>query len=211
MLSKSQLQVKLRILMRMWRNLNSNKLIHTESESRRVKMLEISSRRYFSISLCSLIYLKPLSSSLFVWTCLPVKKIFNASFLWNSLDLTLAIIDSHQRAVCQFKEADSCGRLCIMTDTALDKVNEAYVVVLSCLFPWSEEITMDGIKWQWNHQISREFYVFFPAPHICDGYWFTLVLSLGNRLSLRALWGSCPVIRERLSEICGSVYWDTRD
>ena len=129
MLSKSQLQVKLRILMRMWRNLNSNKLIHTESESRRVKMLEISSRRYFSISLCSLIYLKPLSSSLFVWTCLPVKKIFNASFLWNSLDLTLAIIDSHQRAVCQFKEADSCGRLCIMTDTALDKVNEAYVVV----------------------------------------------------------------------------------
>ena len=127
MLSKSQLQVKLRILMRMWRNLNSNKLIHTESESRRVKMLEILSWRYFSISLCRLIYLKPLSSSLFVWTCLPVKRYLMHLFFWNSLDLTLAIIDSHQRAVCQFKEADSSGLLCIMTDTALDIV--AYVVL----------------------------------------------------------------------------------
>ena len=165
MLSKSQLQVKLRILMRMWRNLNSNKLIHTESDSGRVRMLELLSRRYFSISLCSLIYLKPLSSSLFVWTCLPVKKIFNASFLWNSLDLTLAIIDSHQRAVCQFKEAVSGGLFCIMTDTALDKVKLMWLDISFSLIRRNHNV-LNSITMK-PPNIQGILCIFSGATHMC--------------------------------------------
>ena len=71
-------------------------------------MLDILSRRYFNNFIVQFdLFEAFILVIVCIWTCLPVKKIFNASFLWNSLDLTYAIIDTHHRAVCQFKEADS--------------------------------------------------------------------------------------------------------
>ena len=165
---------------------------------------DIVSRRYFQFIVQFDLFEAFIRVIVCIWTCLPVKKIFNASFLWNSLDLTYAIIDTHQTAVCQFKEADSGGLNCIMLDTAHS------IKVMSLLDQKWMEVNNQTSKYPGN------FIVFFcPAPHTIHMWVWDIdlhnVLSLGNRLSLRALCRQLPLIGERLSEICGSEYWDNWD